>query len=149
MKSESFSNRVRSFRKRAGLSQEQVGKLLGVSGNYIYQIEAGKKQASETLESLFRTMEDSPAYGQSQVLNPAPSATTEDPAIYGRKDMPPSRTEEDLIALMAELLEDMRTASQVKRRWLAGQIEALAEDLNSIANGRGPKLREDKTPTRS
>ena len=60
-----LSKRVRDFRIRAKLSQEELGDRLGVSGNYISMIELGKKEPGPGLRILFEKLEQSPLYGQS------------------------------------------------------------------------------------
>ena len=59
-----ISKRVRGFRIRAKLSQEELGERLGVSGNYISMIELGKKEPGPGLRILFESMEQSPLYGE-------------------------------------------------------------------------------------
>lgn len=51
---------MRNFRERAGISQKELGKSLGVSGNYIYLIESGQKSPGPSLLKLFETLELSP-----------------------------------------------------------------------------------------
>ena len=60
-----LSKRVRDFRIRAKLSQEELGDRLGVSGNYISMIELGKKEPGPGLQILFESLERSPMYGES------------------------------------------------------------------------------------
>jgi len=57
-----LSKRVREFRIRAKLSQEELGERLGVSGNYISMIELGKKEPGAGLRISFEMLERSPLY---------------------------------------------------------------------------------------
>lgn len=57
-----FAERVREFRGRAKLSQDELGERLGVSGNYISMIELGKKSPGPSLRKLFESLEQSPLY---------------------------------------------------------------------------------------
>jgi len=59
-----ISKRVRGFRIRAKLSQEELGERLGVSGNYISMIELNKKEPGSSLQKLFASLEQSPLYGE-------------------------------------------------------------------------------------
>lgn len=52
---------LKEFRLRIGLSQEQLGVRLGVSGNYIYLLERGKRYPSiGSLVRLARALEVNP-----------------------------------------------------------------------------------------
>lgn len=54
-----FSNFFEEFkkvRKVLGISQEEMGEKLGVSGNYVYLIESGKKIPSRKLEGRFNEL---------------------------------------------------------------------------------------------
>ena len=61
-KNTEISNRIRNFRNRVGMSQQELGKRLGISGNYVYLIESGQKNPGPSLLKLFETMEVSPLY---------------------------------------------------------------------------------------
>lgn len=61
-KNSDLSKRVRNFRIRAKLSQDELGERLGVSGNYISMIELGKKEPGSGLQILFESLERSPLY---------------------------------------------------------------------------------------
>ena len=61
-KNTEISNRIRNFRNRVGMSQQELGKRLGISGNYVYLIESGAKNPGPSLLKLFETMEISPLY---------------------------------------------------------------------------------------
>lgn len=67
VKKSEISDRLRKFRDRTGLSQKELGKQLGVSGNYIYLIESGQKSPGESLQKLFETFELSPLYHSESV----------------------------------------------------------------------------------
>lgn len=45
--------RIKELRKRAGLSQDQLGEQVGIEAKYLSRIEVGKRQPSlETLENI-------------------------------------------------------------------------------------------------
>jgi DNA-binding transcriptional regulator YiaG len=48
---------IKALREELQLTQADFGKRLGVSGNYIWMLEAGKKKPSETLRLLFACVE--------------------------------------------------------------------------------------------
>lgn len=49
--------RMKAFRNRFGISQNALGKLTGVSGNYIYMLEGGERKPSKTLCLLLDRIE--------------------------------------------------------------------------------------------
>lgn len=52
-----IGERIRIYRKRAGLSQEKLAELAGVHNTYIGQLERGEKNASiETIEKITRAL---------------------------------------------------------------------------------------------
>jgi transcriptional regulator with XRE-family HTH domain len=57
-----LGDRIREFRGRARLSQDELGDRLGVSGNYISMLELGKKVPGPSLRKLFEAIEQSPIY---------------------------------------------------------------------------------------
>jgi transcriptional regulator with XRE-family HTH domain len=54
--------RVRGFRSRAKLSQQELAERLGVTNNYISMIERGKKAPGSLWLRAFETLEQSPLY---------------------------------------------------------------------------------------
>lgn len=56
-KSENSSKRFVSARKQRGLTQEQFAEMLGISGNYVYLIESGKKPAGPKLLEKLELLE--------------------------------------------------------------------------------------------
>lgn len=50
--SQKFSDRLKSFRENSGLTQKELGEMLGVSSNYVGMIEGGKTIEEES--SLFK-----------------------------------------------------------------------------------------------
>ena len=57
--SNELAHRIRILRYRTGMSQQELGKKLGISGNYVYLLESGVKRAGPSLIKLFETMEAS------------------------------------------------------------------------------------------
>jgi transcriptional regulator with XRE-family HTH domain len=58
-----FSNRIRTLRRRQGLTQAQLAKLIGVAQPYITEIEKGRKRPSvEVLEKLCDSLGGSADY---------------------------------------------------------------------------------------
>ena len=49
--------RMKALRQRFKLSQDALGKLTGVSGNYIYMLEGGDRNPSKTLCLLLDRIE--------------------------------------------------------------------------------------------
>lgn len=69
-----FAERVILLRRRMNLSQVEFGKKLGVSDEYVSQIEKGKKLPGEGLQILVGTLE-----GKFQPLTPTDSNSVEPP----------------------------------------------------------------------
>jgi transcriptional regulator with XRE-family HTH domain len=61
-KNNEIANRIRNFRNRTGMSQQELGKRLGISGNYVYLIESGQKSPHPSTVKLFEALEVSPLY---------------------------------------------------------------------------------------
>ncbi len=58
-KTEKFSERLRVYRERTGVSQEELADKLGVSRNYVSMMEGGR-EPSESLRKLFEIIETAP-----------------------------------------------------------------------------------------
>lgn len=76
---EKFSQRFRKLRETLGLTQEEMGKKLRVSGNYIYLIEKDRNQPSGMLQKIFEDLEAQ--HGQRMEQRESIVAM-EDPAKY-------------------------------------------------------------------
>ena len=50
-------DRVKRYREKAGLTQPQLAELLGISANYVYQIEAKTKHSGPSVILLFEQLE--------------------------------------------------------------------------------------------
>ena len=72
-----ISARLREFRGRANLSQQDLADRLGVSGNYISMIELGKKLPGPSLRKLFESLElavvDAPVVAGAEAGDPSVS----------------------------------------------------------------------------
>lgn len=54
MQQKLFGERLKKVRKERGLTQEEFGKLLGISPGYVSEMEAGLKAPSETILLLIK-----------------------------------------------------------------------------------------------
>jgi transcriptional regulator with XRE-family HTH domain len=119
-----IAKRIREYRDREDVTQTQLAHLLGLKGgNYIYQIEAGKKEPGESLIRLFETFErasfakiatshssprvqeDSTAW-ESQSMAPPhvlPRATKPGPAARSKT---PHENYAEAVSILGELLEN-------------------------------------------
>jgi len=61
-KIDNFPTLLREYRKRVGLSQDLAGAKLGITGDYVSQIETGRKTASPSLRLLLTELEKSPLH---------------------------------------------------------------------------------------
>ncbi len=78
------SNRLINFRKREDITQKALGEKLGVSGNYIYLMESGRKTPGESLLKLFETMETSPLYQSESFRGGSRSSDASPGGVYER-----------------------------------------------------------------
>jgi len=51
------ADEIREFRQRLRLSRKAFGEMVGTSGNYIYLLERGDRQAGKTLKILSSMLE--------------------------------------------------------------------------------------------
>lgn len=114
-----ISDRVRAYRERMNLSQEELGNQLGVSGNYIYLIESGKKIPGDSLLKLFDTVE---AVGD--FVRDAPISENEDkPNPYSHLQI------ETLQKSLADLSAKLPSISEHERKYILGNIRAILDEL--------------------
>lgn len=64
-----FPESLKIFRSKNGLTQEETGKRLGVTGNYIYQLESGLREPSQGLLKLFHLIAADPSPPKPYVLS--------------------------------------------------------------------------------
>lgn len=78
---ENISERIAAYRQKHGLSQPQMGDLLGVTGKYVSMLERGVKEVSEksSLVRLLKVMEEKDV---EQIHAPS---TYDEPATYGAR----------------------------------------------------------------
>jgi len=109
----------KEVRQLLGLSQSEFGDLLGVDGNYIYQIESGKKPVSDRkpLGVLFSLLQKSPQAVMQLIKTDAiqiqEGVPCEEPGEYGlrKKIMPEGAF--DALSQFAEFSMTDCTAQQV------------------------------------
>lgn len=86
-------NRFSSFREHRGLTQSEMGNLLGITGKYVGMIERGEKDVDDesSLGLLFRIQEEKSANDQpvSKAERASNSKQEEDPVEYSRIRMIP------------------------------------------------------------
>jgi SOS-response transcriptional repressor LexA len=75
MSASHFSYRVKKFRETHKLTQQDLGRIMHVGGNYISMLEMGKKEPSPTLEALFSSLE---THYRSDLLAERPSLPLDD-----------------------------------------------------------------------
>lgn len=86
MKDELFSHRLRRWRENKGYSQDDAGRLLGVTGRYVGMIERGEKEVEPhlALYKLFSLLEDNKVSATEfePRSNYGPHLLNDDPAPY-------------------------------------------------------------------
>lgn len=113
--------RFTALRKLSGLTQDQMGDLLGISGKYVGMIERGEKPIEEqsSLGLLFQSHEAS-AEMQGRVGRPAASVSYGMPKMYGCG------------------LRLLREQMLLKSREVAEKIGVAASHYSEIENDRRP-----------
>lgn len=110
---ETNSERFVRVRNKLGLTQPALAKLIGCAGNYVYLIEAGKKEPSEKLVSKLDQLEKS-----------------------GIQDCGEKKTYETDRSEM--LIEEDQTRYKVRRLiWKEADNDKLGELLREYANENG------------
>lgn len=115
-----ISERFRAFRTRLHLSQEEMGEHLGVTGNYVYLIESGKKAPGPSLVKLFESMENSPQYDPAL----APVTIPSNPFYAMIKT-------ETLHKNFAELAEVLVETAKPDRKPVLGQLKAMLDEIEA------------------
>jgi transcriptional regulator with XRE-family HTH domain len=122
--------RIREFRNRINLSQDELGERLGVSGNYISMIELGKKTPGPSLRKLFETLEQSPLYqrtgyagGQSGMLEP-----------FGGKTIPTNPmlsmlSTETLIQNVVDVADKLSQGDTPEKKQVVGSLRELLDEI--------------------
>jgi transcriptional regulator with XRE-family HTH domain len=136
-----LSERVREFRVRAKLSQEELGELMGVSGNYVSMIELGKKSPGSTLRKLFDIFEQSLQYqtpAQTSAAGPGES-------FPGTAGAGPTNSlillmaTETLVLTFADVAKQLLQPDSAKQRWVLGNLrELLGEIERRLLPSSGP-----------
>ena len=126
----SVPERVRNFRTRAKLSQAELGDSLGVSGNYIYLIESGRKPPGPSLLKLFERMEQSPAYNSessstARGSRPAHGDSAQSNAFHALIST------EQLLNNFSEFSEKLLSETGSNRKAIIGQLREMLDELES------------------
>lgn len=125
-----IAERVRAFRGRAKLSQDELGERLGVSGNYISMIELGKKSPGPPLRKLFESLEQSPMYrtpsgdgsGGLKEAPVSPEAAPANPILA-------MLSTEALIRNFAEMAEKLSQSDQPKQKQVLGILREYLDEF--------------------
>lgn len=125
-------DRIREFRRRIKLSQDEFGERLGVSGNYISMIELGKKSPGPSLRKLFESMEHSPLY-KLGVLDALGQPIPPNPLLS-------VLSTEMLIQNFQDVAEKLPQATQTEQKQRLGQLREMLEELedrllNTVSSG--------------
>src|SRR4051812_12096247 len=87
---ESFSQRVRKYREREGITQDELAKRLGMSRNYVSMIEGGREPSDQVVRH-FELLELAPPTPEAHAppekegkkgAEPAPPKAEEQPTDY-------------------------------------------------------------------
>jgi len=124
--------RVRTFRKQAKLSQAELGERLGVSGNYVYLIEAGKKPPGPSLLKLFENMEQSPFYNSEALLRGSSGVRdSRSPGSIPPNAFPSMFSTETLLQGFSEGAQKLLTVSAADRKQIIGQLRDMLDEIQS------------------
>lgn len=135
-----ISERVRNFRTKANLSQAEMGDRLGVSGNYVYLIESGRKPPGPSLVKLFESLEQSPLYqpGTSSAAGlrqskPGSGGSVPPNAIYSILSL------ETLLTSFSEVSEKLVSVPVAGRKPVIGQLRDMLDEIQSrVLASSGP-----------
>ena len=116
-------DRIRDFRRRIRLSQDEFGERLGVSGNYISMIELGKKAPGPSLRKLFEAIEQSPVY---QTSGFPPKLTIRD---YQANPTLAMLSTETLIQTFAEVAAKMSQVDDPTKKQVVGNLRDYLDEI--------------------
>lgn len=125
-KSADFSFALKKFRTDSGATQEEAGKILGVSGDYISQLELGKKTPSKSLLRLL----------QKHVSEVSPGYTTIKAVIdAGPEGRARIEKDRELIEHLGVLWEDFKkeqspSTALVRKKIVLSYIDELVSRIN-------------------
>lgn len=120
-----FSEKFRTLRNRLKMTQEELGQRLGVTGNYIYLIEAGKEPSDRLLKSL-EVFEQS----TSGPLELRESAGPPMAAIYSKLE---TRT---LLHSLKDIADKLPKADRFELKIMLANIQAILDELQGRDLGR-------------
>lgn len=125
MSDELFSHRLRKFRDLTGYSQDDTGKLLGITGRYVGMIERGEKDVEPhtALAKLFALLETNKVHpsefeprgnGHSNTA----SVVHEEPSIYHAAPprLPTTLNVEDVLSQIQTDLKTIQSGPHAEKR---------------------------------
>jgi transcriptional regulator with XRE-family HTH domain len=112
-----LSKRIREFRKRAKLSQGELGERLGVSGNYVSMIELSKKEPGPSLQKLFEQLEHSPLYARMGGSGVPPNG------VYAMLSL------ETLETNFGEVAEKLAKVGPAEKKRVVGNLREMLEEI--------------------
>jgi transcriptional regulator with XRE-family HTH domain len=137
MGSELFSERIRRWRLRHGLSQEEAGVRLGVSGRYIGMLERGDKEVelSSSLAKLFAIYENAgevPEQHSARVQEP--TARDHEPVVVRSEPVTVAARDAEIVGLTALLNEHTALVNAGVRK---GDLPIVRRALELALESRG------------
>lgn len=125
-----LAGRFRGFRDRAHLSQDELGKLLRVSGNYVSMIELGKKKPGPTLLKLFELIEQRPFHhAPAQAAPGVDNANSGSTAVSSEEALCSMLTTETLIRNFAEVAQKQAQADKTMQKRMVGSLRVLLDEI--------------------
>jgi len=122
-----IAQKVREFRGRAKLSQEELGDRLCVSGNYISMIELGKKLPGRLFRKVFEQLEQSPVYRTSSEETQAPVAIGSNTAAANL--VLALLSTETLIGNFVELAEKLSQSDPLGQKPVVGVLREYLDEI--------------------
>ena len=125
-----LSERVREFRGRSKLSQQELAERLGVSGNYLSMIELGKKTPGPSLRKLFESFEQSPLYaspgGATGELKESFASASR--AAAGNP-LPAMLSTETLLGSIADVAGRLAAVGELEQKQAIGNLREWLDEL--------------------
>jgi len=125
-----IAERVRAFRGRAKLSQDELAERLGVSGNYISMIELGKKSPGTSLRKLFESLEQSPLYRtEADAPGKLPASVPAPPGGLPTSPLLALWSTEMLIRNFTEMAEKLSQSDPPDQKQVVGILREWLEEI--------------------
>ena len=120
-----LSERLRVFRSRAKISQDELAARLGVSGNYISMIELGKKLPGPSLNILFKALELAQAAQAAMESVPGPAGAVPSTSVFSLMST------ETLIRTFEDVAKKLSQMDPPTQKQASAHLREMLDELES------------------